>query len=133
MKETIFTKIVKREIPSNIIYEDENHLAFLDISPFEKGHTLVIPKFPSETIFEMPENEFLELMKVVRKIAIHYEKILDCGINIWQNNKEVSGQEINHIHFHIVPRKTKKSTYCLENSEKYLKNEIENYTKRLKL
>jgi len=132
-RETLFTKIVKREIPSSIIYEDKNHLAFLSIEPFEKGHTLVIPKLPYETIMEMPEKEYLELQKVVLKIAKHFEEELNCGINIWQNNKEISGQEIMHVHFHIVPRLEKKSTYKLENSSKYLKNEMENYSMKLKI
>ena len=130
---TVFEKIIAKKIPAHIIYEDENHLAFLDIMPFEKGHTLVIPKKPYVTIFEMTENEFGELMKIVHKIANHYEKKLKCGINIWQNNKEVSGQEVMHVHFHVIPRRTKKPTYHLEQREKYLNNEIENYCKRLKL
>jgi len=132
-KETLFTKIIKREIPASIIYEDENTLAILDINPFEKGHTLVIPKKPYETIMQMPEKEFLELMKIVKKIADHYEKTLDCGINIWQNNKSISGQEIMHVHFHIIPRRVEKSCYKLENSEKYLENEKETYLNKLRV
>lgn len=131
-RETLFTKIVRGDIPSFKIYEDEKHLAFLDIMPFEKGHTLVIPKKPYETIMEMPEDEFLELQKVVLKIAKHYEETLHCGINIWQNNKEISGQEIPHVHFHIIPRKIKKNAY-VKQDEKYLGNEMENYAKKLKL
>lgn len=130
---SIFTKIINKEIPSSIIYEDENHLAFLDINPFEKGHTLVIPKKEYKTILEMPENEYLELQKIVLKIAKHLEKKLNCGINIWQNNKEISGQEVSHVHFHIIPRKEKKKAYHLENQDKYLKNEILNWEKRLRL
>ena len=133
MRETIFTKIINKEIPSNIIYENENHLAFLDITPFEKGHTLVIPKKQYNTIMDMPENDFIELTKIVQKIAKHIEKKLNCGINIWQNNKEISGQEIPHVHFHIVPRLKNKQWLKSENTEKYLKNEEENYTKMLVL
>jgi len=129
---TIFTKIINREIPASIIYEDENTIAFLDIMPFEKGHTLVIPKKEYETIMEMPEKEYLELQKIILKIAKHLEKELNCGINIWQNNKEISGQEVPHVHFHVVPRKEKKEAYNLKNRVKYLKNEIFNWEKRLK-
>ncbi len=129
----IFEKIIAREIPAYIIYEDEKHIAFLDIMPFEKGHTLIVPKKPYITIFEMNENEFTELMRVVYKIANHYEKELGCGINIWQNNKKVSGQEIPHVHFHVIPRRISKPTYRLDLREKYLNNEAENYRKRLKL
>lgn len=131
--ETIFTKIIKREIPSEIIYEDENHIAFLDITPFEKGHTLVVPKKPYETIFEMPEDEYVQLQKIVYKISKHYNKILNCGINIWQNNKEISGQEVNHVHFHIVPRKEVKQAYYRKYDEKYLGFEMKNLKQKLKL
>ncbi len=132
-KETLFTKIINKEIPSSIIYEDEKHLAFLDIFPFEKGHTLVIPKKQYKTILEMPENEYLELQKIILKISKHIESELKCGINIMQNNKKISGQEIEHVHFHIIPRLEKKKLINSKNGVKYLKNEIFNWEKRLKL
>ncbi|MFW5704432.1 MAG: HIT family protein [Nanoarchaeota archaeon] len=130
---TIFTKIINKEIPASIIYEDEKHLAFLDIRPFEKGHTLVIPKKPYENIFEMPENELQELISLVQKIAKHYNKTLNCGINIAQNNLKISGQEVNHLHFHIIPRLEDKKLYHLENCKKYEENELREYEKKLKL
>lgn len=133
MVDTIFKKIINKEIPSNIIYEDEKHLAFLDISPFEKGHTLVIPKKEYVTIMDMPEKEFLDLMRVVQKIAKHFEKELNCGINILQNNKSISGQQVMHVHFHIVPRLEYKELYHLENGVSYLNGEVDNYSRRLKL
>lgn len=132
-KETLFTKIIKREIPSKVIYEDENYLAFLSINPFEKGHTLVIPKFPYTEIMQMPEDKYLELQKIVLKISKHFKKILNCGINIWQNNGKMAGQEVAHVHFHIIPRLENKYTYRLDNCVKYLRNEMENYKNKLKL
>lgn len=133
MADTIFTKIINKEIPAEILYEDEKHIAFLDLTPFEKGHTLVIPKKSYETIFEMPEEEYLELSRVVHRVANHLSEKLNSGINIWLNNKEVAGQEIPHLHFHVIPRKEKKKTYALENREKYLEGEISNYGEYLKL
>ena len=133
MTETIFTKIINKEIPANIIYEDDNTIAFLDICPFEKGHTLVVPKKVYKTIMDMPENEYSELMSVVKKISTHLAEELKCGINIWQNNKEVAGQEVPHVHFHVVPRSEDKGWYRSDNCVKYLNNEAKNYTKRLKL
>ena len=132
-EKTLFEKIVSGEIPSYKIYEDEKHYAFLDIAPFEKGHTLLIPKKPYRDIFDIPEGEFLELCKVVYKIARHYEKTLGCGINIWQNNKEVANQLVEHIHFHIIPRLEHKKTYASENGDKYLNGEAENYVRKLKI
>jgi histidine triad (HIT) family protein len=133
MTETVFTKIITRELPASIIYEDDFCIAFLDITPFEKGHTLVVPKHPYETIMEMPEEEYLRLQKIVLKIAKHYEKTLHCGINIWQNNKKIAGQEVPHVHFHVVPRREVKKTYYRNNDETYLPNEMENYRKKLSL
>ena len=132
MKEkTIFEKIVDKEIPANIIYEDEKHLAFLDIQPFEKGHTLVIPKKAYETIFDMPEEEFLELQKVVLKLAKKINQELGGGLNILQNNYKMAGQIVPHVHFHLVPRNSDKKLYC-HDEEEYQENEMEEITKRLK-
>jgi histidine triad (HIT) family protein len=132
-RETIFTKIVNKEIPASIIYEDENHLAFLDINPFEKGHTLVIPKKSYRNIFEMSEKEYLNLQKAIFKVANHLKEKLNCDLNIIQNNGVLAGQEVDHIHFHLIPRKEKKNLYCSNNNDKYLDNEIKNYELLLKI
>ena len=128
---SLFTKIIKREIPASIVYEDEDHIAFLDIHPFEKWHTLVVPKKEYETIFDMPENEYLELQKIVFKIAKHYEKLLCCGINIVQNNKAISWQSVFHVHFHIIPRLKDTGFVFFENYETYSEWEMEIYRKKL--
>jgi len=133
MADIIFSKIIDGEIPSEKIYEDESHLAFLSINPFEKGHTLVIPKKGYSNIFEIPQDEFLNLCKVVYKISQHFRKVLNCDLNIWSNNGEISGQEIEHVHFHIVPRKDNKKTYALENIEIYMDGEMRNYAEYLRL
>ena len=82
---------------------------------------------------EMQEEEYLKLQKVILKIAKHYEEVLGCGINIWQNNKEISGQDVMHVHFHVVPRREKKSWYRAEHCKPYLPNEAENYANKLRL
>jgi len=128
---SLFTKIIQREIPASIIYEDENHIAFLDINPMEKWHTLVVPKKEYETIFDMPEWEFLELQKIVYKISKHYENILDCGINILQNNKTVAGQEVMHVHFHVIPRLEKKAFLKHDISDTYSDREMQAYKEKL--
>ena len=101
-EETIFDKIITGEIPASKIYEDDEFLAFLDIMPFEKGHTLVIPKKRYETIFDIPEDEYLKLQKIVHKLASQMRNKLNCGITILQNN--ISEQQIPWIHIHIIPR-----------------------------
>jgi histidine triad (HIT) family protein len=123
MTKTIFEKIIEREIPADIIYEDEKHIAFLNIAPFEKGHTLVITKHPYKTIFEIPEDEYLQLQKVVHRIAKHIKDVLNCDMNMVQNNGEVSGQEVPHIHFHLIPRLQQKNIYTSGMDDLYVSDE----------
>ncbi len=101
----IFCKIGCGEIPSSKVYEDDSYLAFLDISPVNKGHTLIIPKKHVETFDELTENEACEIVKIARKIAIAIKLATKCdGYNIIVNNGEASGQEVKHLHFHVMPR-----------------------------
>jgi len=117
-EKTIFDKIMSGEIPASKVYEDDEFLAFLDIMPFEKGHTLVIPKTRYSTIFDMPEEEYAKLQKIVHKIAGQIRKKLNCGITILQNN--ISEQQIPWIHIHIIPRLLKgKVLDKMENRWKY--------------
>ncbi len=105
MEECLFCKIVMGEIPSDKVYEDSEHLAFLDINPRNPGHTLVVPKKHYETILEMPDNEAAELFKVVKSIAIAVKKGMKAdGISIGQSNERAAGQVIPHAHFHVIPR-----------------------------
>lgn len=128
----LFEKIIKKEIPSDIIYEDENTIAILDINPFEKGHTLVIPKIKYETILQMPENDFLNLQKSVLKVSKHISKVLNCDISISQNNGKMANQVVPHVHFHIIPRLENKSFYYVGNHSKYeSKDELKEYKDKL--
>ena len=111
-EKTVFEKIIDREIPADILYEDENIIAFLDAFPFEKGHLLVVPKKVYEFVWEIPEEEFLELQKVVLKFAQKiYQEFPEAGLNIFQNNKKIAHQVVPHVHFHICPRFTEKDLY----------------------
>ncbi|MFP4401743.1 MAG: HIT family protein [Candidatus Nanoarchaeia archaeon] len=130
---SIFTKIINKEIPSAIIYEDEEYIAFLDIAPMERGHTLVVPKKEFETIFDMSEKEFLELQRVVFKIATHIQSTLNCGINICQNNYKIAGQDVPHVHFHIIPRREEKTIYNKDAHIQYEDGEMEEFKNRLEL
>ncbi|WP_421077201.1 HIT family protein [Methanothermococcus sp. Ax23] len=100
----IFCKIVNKEIPAKIIYEDENTLAFLDINPRSKGHTLVIPKEHYETFDELPEETAVNLTKTIKKVVNILKSLNPDGYNILNNNKPIAGQEVPHVHFHIIPR-----------------------------
>jgi histidine triad (HIT) family protein len=101
----VFCAIAANEIPSFKVYEDDLVLAYLDINPFSKGHTLVIPKEHSSGLLDTPEETLAALVARVKKVASHLKATLPCdGFNILQNNGEAAGQTVMHIHFHIVPR-----------------------------
>lgn len=96
---TLFTKIVKGEIPSYKIAEDERFYAFLDINPLAKGHTLVIPKVETDYIFDLDEETIKGLFAFARKVAIGIKKIIECEkIGI-----AVVGLEVPHAHVHLIP------------------------------
>ncbi len=101
----IFCKIVKGEIPSHKVYEDDKTLAFLDINPVHAGHTLVIPKEHSRNIFEIAEDDWVAVQKTVHRVAQAIEKSLDKdGVNLLMNNREHAGQVVDHSHVHLIPR-----------------------------
>lgn len=105
MDDCIFCKIVKNEIPSSKIYEDDKVLVFLDIAPNNFGHSLVITKQHIKNLEEITEDELCYLMKVVKKIGKAVKNGLEVeGYNIISNNDPVAGQMVPHIHFHIIPR-----------------------------
>ena len=105
MSNTIFSKIVLGEIPCDKVFEDDDHLAFLDIRPLSEGHTLVIPKKGYVDIFDMPSDEFGEFMEFVRFVALGVKKAVKCeGVNVGINNGAASGQEVMHLHVHVSPR-----------------------------
>ncbi len=96
---SIFTKIVNGEIPSYKIAEDDNYLAFLDVNPNAKGHTLCIPKQEIDKIFDMDDELYLGLMKFSKKIAIALEKTVPCK----RVGMAVVGLEVPHAHVHLIP------------------------------
>ena len=96
---SIFTKIVNGEIPCYKIAEDENYLAFLDVNPNAKGHTLCIPKQEINKIFDMEEEHYLGLMKFSRKVAKAVEKSVECK----RIGVAVIGLEVPHVHVHLIP------------------------------
>lgn len=103
--ECIFCKIIEGQIPSNVIYEDEEFKVILDLAPAAKGHALILPKEHYADIYEIDEEVAGRAMKLAKKLAIHMTKVLGCdGFNILQNNHEVAGQTVFHFHVHLIPR-----------------------------
>ena len=105
---TIFTKIINREIPAEILYETENAIAILDIMPIHYGHTLVIPKNEYKNFLEVPEAELGELIMIAQRIAKSLVKTFGLeGFNFFSNNGEIAGQSVFHFHIHVTPRYAK--------------------------
>jgi histidine triad (HIT) family protein len=101
----IFCKIVQKQAPSSIIYEDEEVMVFLDIKPLNMGHTLVIPKAHYVDVFDIPQGLFIQVQKVSKQIALAVKKATNAdGISIIQQNGKAAGQDIFHLHVHVVPR-----------------------------
>jgi len=105
MENCIFCKIIRGEMPCYKIYEDEKIIAFLDINPWTRGHCLVAPKKHFQDIFDVDEETLSALISAVKKISSLAKKKLGAiGVNILQNNGELAGQLVPHIHFHVIPR-----------------------------
>lgn len=102
---TIFEQIVDGEIPSYTVYEDETTYAFLDVNPLAPGHTLVIPKQPYERLNDMPPEEAADVFGVLSKIVPAVEAAVGADAStVAVNNGEEAGQEVPHVHWHIIPR-----------------------------
>lgn len=99
MEETIFTKIVKGEIPCHKIAEDDRFFAFLDISPLAKGHTLVITKIQNDYIFDLPDDMLGDMMVFAKKVAAGIRKAIPCN----RIGVAVIGIDVPHNHIHLVP------------------------------
>lgn len=106
MENCIFCKIVKGELPSHKLYEDDKLFAFLDIQPINKGHVLIIPKEHSALISGVEDEALGEMMKLAKKIdqAIRESDLKPAGVNLYLADGEVAGQEVPHAHLHIIPR-----------------------------
>ena len=96
---SIFTKIVSGELPAYKVAEDEQHLAFLDINPNAKGHTLCIPKKETNKLFDLSQAEYTALMHFSRKVALGLEKAVPCQ----RIGMTVIGLEVPHVHVHLIP------------------------------
>lgn len=101
---SVFSKIVNKEIKCFKVFEDNKHLAFLDINPNTIGHTLCIPKKEIDYVFDLPEEEFLDLMKFSRIVALGIKRAIDCS----RVAISVVGMEVNHTHIHLIPIKSEK-------------------------
>lgn len=101
----IFARILRGEIPSARVYEDEQVLAFMDVMPQGKGHTLVIPKSPSRNLLDANPDVLAATIQAVQTIAQAVKKAFNAdGVTIMQFNEPAAGQTVYHLHFHVIPR-----------------------------
>ncbi|HDR68347.1 MAG TPA: HIT family protein [Bacteroidaceae bacterium] len=124
---SVFTKIVRGEIPSYKIYEDDRYYAFLDINPLAKGHTLVIPKVETDYLFDLDDDLIAGMLVVSKKIARAIDKTMNCK----RVGVAVLGLEVPHAHIHLIPIN---SLYDIEFSRPKLKlstQEFENIAERI--
>ena len=104
-KNCVFCKIIAGEIPCAKVYEDERVLAFLDIAPFNFGHTLVVPKAHCHCFTEIPAEDLAAMMAAAQKLAVALMRATGApAYNLLMNNGQVAGQEVPHAHLHIIPR-----------------------------
>ena len=102
-EQNIFAKIIRGELPAEKIYEDEKVLAFMDIMPRSPGHFLVIPKASVRNILDIDNESLCAVIKVVKKLAIASKKAMNAtGITIQQFSEADGGQEVFHLHFHVI-------------------------------
>lgn len=102
MEETIFTKIIKGEIPSHKIYEDDKTFAFLDIHPVQPGHVLVVPKIPVPYVWDLAPEDYQALMTTVQKVAVRLREVMGKPLV----GEKVVGTDVPHAHVHVFPFST---------------------------
>jgi len=101
----IFCKIIQKQIPAEIIYEDNNAVAILDVHPRSPGHTMILPKAHAENILDLPEDKINGVFQAVKKVTELLKQTLEPdGFTIGINHGKVSGQTVEHLHIHIMPR-----------------------------
>ncbi len=124
---SIFTKIIKGEIPCYKIAEDENNFAFLDINPNTKGHTLCIPKKEVDKLLDLDETTYMELMAFSRKVGKAVEAAVDCN----RVGMMVVGLEVPHVHVHLIPLNSMRDA-SFQNKVALTKEEFETIADRIK-
>ena len=114
----IFCKIAAGEVPAHKVYEDDQVVAFLDVSPWTKGHTLILPKSHHLDLLDTPDEIVAKIAVLAKDLAINYKPTLQVdGFNILNNCGEPAGQEVMHYHLHLIPR-YKDSDFSIETKNK---------------
>lgn len=102
MQDSIFTQIIKGDIPCHKVYEDDMTIAFMDIHPVQPGHVLVVPKAQVDKLYDLAEDDYLALMKTAKRVAIRMQEVLNPPRVSWA----VVGFDVPHAHIHLVPTRS---------------------------
>jgi histidine triad (HIT) family protein len=137
MEDCVFCKIINNEIPSYKIYEDDLVLAFLDIHPAVKGHTLIIPKKHTKDIFEIEEKYLERIISVAQKISNKMKDNFNAdGVNLYHASGSAAEQSVFHFHLHIIPRRKDDNidfTGVVANKEAVSEEEFDEAVAKLKI
>ncbi|MBS4177503.1 HIT family protein [Lederbergia citrea] len=135
MSDCIFCKIVNGELPSSKVFENDDVLAFLDLSQITKGHTLVIPKIHNENIYDMAPEIAGKLFEAVPKISRAIKAEFNPqGLNLLNNNGSFAGQEVFHFHLHLIPRYNENDgfgTKYISHQKDYSSEDLQNLAKAI--
>ena len=132
MDDCIFCKIINGAVPSSKVFEDEDFIAFLDIMPLNKGHTLVVPKKHCETIDDMPEQILAKIGPALKTLSRAVAAAAGAtGVNLILSNGKTAGQLVPHFHFHIIPRREGDGLHFDTHRKKYAGNEMEQYRDKI--
>jgi histidine triad (HIT) family protein len=130
--ECIFCNIIQKKSEAEVVFEDENILAFLDIAPVNFGHTLVIPKKHYDNFLTVPAEELTQLMKATQLIAGAVKRSMNAdGFNVISNNGDSAGQSVYHFHFHIIPR-FKRDFNLKPNLKSYSEGSMKEYANQVR-
>jgi histidine triad (HIT) family protein len=127
VEDSLFTRVIKGEIPVHKIYEDDLTLAFLDIFPIVRGHTLVIPKTQVENMWDLPDTDYAAVMATVKKVALRLDRVLSplkVGL-------KVMGTDVPHAHVHVIPFNDPEEFHIKANHNETDHSELERLSKEL--
>lgn len=133
MENCIFCKIANHEIPGKVLYEDDQCMAFMDLSQTTDGHTLVIPKKHYDHFLDADEKTLSHMMIVAQKVASILQEALNAqGFNIVSNMNEVAGQSVKHFHIHIIPRYNENDAFHIHYTDRSQDVNLDDIYKKIK-
>ncbi|MDD5901558.1 MAG: HIT family protein [Lachnospiraceae bacterium] len=132
MDNCVFCKILKNEIPSATVYEDNKFRAIMDIGPVAKGHVILLAKEHTANLLEAEDELLSAALPAVKKVANAVKKTVGCdGINVLQNNGEAAGQTVFHLHIHVIPRTNEDGVKLPPQKASYAEGEAAELARRI--